>query len=128
VDIYRQRLGAFTLSGLLAGFAGGLLVHLLGSVTTQQVFLDLTFITLAMLVIGGIGSLWGAVVGALFIAGLNSILFNAENGIEIGIFELSLPRGTRLVTLGLVMLLVLLFQPEGITRGRELTWPFRARR
>lgn len=128
VDIYRQRLGAFTLSGLLAGFAGGLLVHLLGSVTTQQVFLDLTFITLAMLVIGGIGSLWGAVVGALFIAGLNSMLFNAENGIEIGIFELSLPRGTRLVTLGLVMLLVLLFQPEGITRGRELTWPFRARR
>lgn len=128
VDIYRQRLGAFTLSGLLAGFAGGLLVHLLGSVTTQQVFLDLTFITLAMLVIGGIGSLWGAVVGALFIAGLNSILFNAENGIEIGVFELSLPRGTRLVTLGLVMLLVLLFQPEGITRGRELTWPFRARR
>jgi branched-chain amino acid transport system permease protein len=128
MNIYRQRLGAFTLSGLLAGFAGGLLVHLLGSVTTQQVFLDLTFITLAMLVIGGIGSLWGAVVGALFIAGLNSILFNAENGIEIGIFELSLPRGTRLVTLGLVMLLVLLFQPEGITRGRELTWPFRARR
>ncbi len=127
VDIYRQRLGAFTLSGLLAGFAGGLLVHLLGSVTTQQVFLDLTFITLAMLVIGGIGSLWGAVVGALFIAGLNSILFNAENGIEIGIFELSLPRGTRLVTLGLVMLLVLLFQPEGITRGRELTWPFARR-
>ena len=128
VDIHRQRLGAFTLSGLLAGFAGGLLVHLLGSVTTQQVFLDLTFITLAMLVIGGIGSLWGAVVGALFIAGLNSILFNAENGIEIGIFELNLPRGTRLVTLGLVMLLVLLFQPKGITRGRELTWPFRARR
>lgn len=128
VDIYRQRLWAFTLSGLLAGFAGGLLVHLLGSVTTQQVFLDLTFITLAMLVIGGVGSLWGAVVGALFIAGLNSVLFNAENGIEIGTFELSLPRGTRLVTLGLVMLLVLLFQPEGITRGRELTWPFRARR
>ncbi|MCZ6661891.1 MAG: branched-chain amino acid ABC transporter permease, partial [Actinobacteria bacterium] len=127
VDIYRQRLWAFTLSGLLAGFCGGLLVHLLGSITTQQVFLDLTFITLAMLVIGGIGSLWGAVVGALFIAGLNSVLFNAENGIEIGPFELNLPTGTRLVTLGLVMLLVLLFRPEGITRGRELTWPFHPR-
>lgn len=126
VDIYRQRLWAFTLSGLLAGFGGGLLVHLLGSITTQQVFLDLTFITLAMLVVGGIGSLWGAVVGALFIAGLNSLLFNAENGIEIGAFELDLPGGSRLVTLGLVMLLVLLFRPDGITRGRELRWPFRA--
>ena len=126
VDIYRQRLWAFTLSGLLAGFGGGLLVHLLGSLTTQQVFLDLTFITLAMLVIGGIGSLWGAVVGALFIAGLNSLLFNAENGIEIGALQLDLPSGSRLVILGLVMLLVLLFRPDGITRGRELTWPFRA--
>jgi len=126
VHIYRQRLWAFTLSGLLAGFGGGLLVHLLGSLTTQQVFLDLTFITLAMLVIGGIGSLWGAVVGALFIAGLNSLLFNAENGIEIGALQLDLPTGSRLVILGLVMLLVLLFRPDGITRGRELTWPFRA--
>ncbi|HVR32329.1 MAG TPA: branched-chain amino acid ABC transporter permease, partial [Acidimicrobiia bacterium] len=45
IDIHRERLWAFTLSGILAGFAGGLLVHLLGSITTEQVFLDLTFIT-----------------------------------------------------------------------------------
>ena len=60
VNIHRQRLLAFPLSGGLAGFAGGLLVHLLGFISTTQVFLDLTFITLAMLVIGGAGSLWGS--------------------------------------------------------------------
>jgi branched-chain amino acid transport system permease protein len=124
IDIHRERLWAFTLSGVLAGFAGGLLVHLLGSITTQQVFLDLTFITLAMLVVGGVGSLWGAVVGALTIAGLNAFLAEAQRGITIGSFDVELPGGTRLLALGVVMLLVVLFKPDGLTGGRELTWPF----
>jgi branched-chain amino acid transport system permease protein len=124
IDIHRERLWAFTLSGVLAGFAGGLLVHLLGSINTQQVFLDLTFITLAMLVVGGVGSLWGAVVGALTIAGLNAFLAEAQRGITIGSFDFELPGGTRLLALGVVMLLVVLFKPDGLTGGRELTWPF----
>lgn len=124
VDIHRQRLLAFTLSGVLSGLAGGLLVHLVGSITTNQVFLDLTFITLAMLVIGGIGSLWGAVIGAMFIATLNTVLFEAENGLEFGPLVVDLPIGSRLIGLAVVMLLVLLFRSEGITAGRELTWPF----
>ena len=53
ISVHRQRLWAFTLSGALCGFAGGLLVHMLGSITTEQVYLELTFLTLAMLVVGG---------------------------------------------------------------------------
>jgi branched-chain amino acid transport system permease protein len=121
VDIYRQRLLAFTLSGALAGFAGGLLVHLLGSITTQQVYLDLAFLTLAMLVIGGVRSLWGAVVGALLVSGVNSLLLTAERGLDLGVTEVTVPTGTRLVTLGAVMALILLFRPRGVTGGRELT-------
>lgn len=121
IDIYRQRLLAFALSGALAGFAGGLLVHLFGSITTQQVYLDLTFITLAMLVIGGVGSLWGAVVGALLVSGVNSLLLTAENGLGLWVTELNVPTGTRLVTLGVVMALILLFRPAGITGGHEVT-------
>jgi len=121
VDIYRQRLLAFALSGALAGFAGGLLVHLLGSITTQQVYLDLAFLTLAMLVIGGVRSLWGAVVGALLVSGLNSLLLTAERGLSLGVTELTVPTGTRLVTLGVVMALILLFRPRGVTGGRELS-------
>ena len=122
VDIHRQRLWAFVLSGALAGFAGGLLVHMLGSITTEQVYLELTFLSLAMLVVGGVASLWGAVVGALIVSGLDSFLSEAEQGVSVGV-SLDLPQGTRVVLLGAIMALVLILRPSGLTGGRELRLP-----
>ncbi|HET6945886.1 MAG TPA: branched-chain amino acid ABC transporter permease [Gaiellaceae bacterium] len=118
VSVYRQRLLAFVLSGALAGFAGGLYVHLL-PLNTEAVYLELTFTTLAMLVVGGATSLWGAVVGALAVSGLDSFLANAENGVSIFGGTLDLPAGTRLVVVGALMAIVLVLRPSGITGGRE---------
>jgi branched-chain amino acid transport system permease protein len=120
VSVYRQRLIAFVLSGALAGFAGGLYVHLL-PVNTESVYLDLTFITLAMLVIGGATSLWGAVVGALAVSAVDSFLAEAESGIHVFGQSLDLPAGTRIVVVGALMALVLILRPAGLTGGRELT-------
>jgi branched-chain amino acid transport system permease protein len=122
IDVHRQRLWAFTLSGALAGLAGGLYVHMLGSITADQVYLELTFITLAMLVVGGVSSLWGAVVGALVVSGLDSFLSEAEQGVGVG-FTIDLPQGTRLVILGTLMAAVLVLRPSGITGGREFSLP-----
>jgi branched-chain amino acid transport system permease protein len=118
VSIYRQRLGAFALSGLLAGLAGGLYVHLL-PVNTESVYLDLTFITLAMLVVGGATSLWGAVVGALAVSALDSYLAVAENGSSFFGAQIDLPAGTRVVLVGTLMAVVLILRPNGLTGGRE---------
>jgi branched-chain amino acid transport system permease protein len=119
VSVHRQRLWAFTLSGALAGFAGGLLVHELGSITTEQVYLELTFVTLAMLVIGGVTSLWGAVLGALAVSGLNSFLIEAEDGVG----RIDLPAGSRLILLGAIMATMLILRPSGLTGGREFSLP-----
>jgi branched-chain amino acid transport system permease protein len=127
VSVYRQRLIAFALSGALAGFAGGLYVHLL-PLNTETLYLDLTFITLAMLVIGGATSLWGAVVGALAVSALDSFLAEAENGIDVAGRTLDLPAGTRIIVVGALMALVLVVRPSGLTGGRELTVPRFARR
>jgi branched-chain amino acid transport system permease protein len=119
VSIYRQRLGAFALSGFLAGLAGGLYVHFL-PINVDAVYLDLTFITLAMLVIGGATSLWGAVVGALAVSALDSVLANAENGIGLAGHTVDVPAGTRIVVVSALMALVLIVRPAGLTGGREL--------
>jgi len=120
VSVYRQRLIAFVLSGALAGFAGGLYVHLL-PVNTESVYLDLTFLTLAMLVIGGATSLWGAVVGALAVSAVDSFLAQAENGIHVFGQSVNLPAGTRIVVVGALMAIVLILRPAGLTGGRELS-------
>ena len=128
IDVHRQRLWAFTLSGALAGLAGGLYVHMLGSITADQVYLELTFVTLAMLVIGGITSLWGAVVGALAVSGLDSFLSEAEQGVGVGGVTVDLPQGARLVVLGALMAIVLVLRPSGLTGGREFGLPRLGRR
>ena len=120
IDVHLQRLWAFILSGALAGFAGGLYVHMLGSITTEQVYLELTFLTLAMLVVGGVTSLWGAVVGALAVSGLDAFLGNAEDGVYVGV-TLNLFDGARLVVLGALMAAMLILRPSGITGGREFS-------
>jgi branched-chain amino acid transport system permease protein len=119
VSVYRQRMVAFVLSGGLAAFAGGLYVHLL-PLNTETLYLDLTFITLAMLVIGGATSLWGAVVGALAVSGVDSFLAEAENGVHVAGGALDFPAGTRIVVVGALMALVLIVRPSGLTGGREL--------
>jgi branched-chain amino acid transport system permease protein len=118
VSVYRQRLIAFALSGALAGLAGGLYVHLL-PLNTEAVYLDLTFITLAMLVVGGAASLWGAVVGALAVSALDSFLAVAENGVSLLGWNVDLPAGTRVIVVGALMALVLILRPSGLTGGRE---------
>lgn len=118
VSIYRQRLWAFGLSGLLIGFAGGLYIHFI-PINVDAVYLDLTFITLAMLVIGGSTSLWGAVVGALFVSGLDSFVGEMEDGMTLFGQTVDLPSGSRIVVVSSIMALVLILRPGGLTGGRE---------
>jgi len=119
IDVHRQRLWAFVLSGALSGFAGGLFVHFQGTFNTDP-YLELTFLTLAMLVVGGAGSLLGAVIGALVVSGLDSFLSDAENG-DVSWFHAT--AGTRLVAVAAFMALVLVFLPGGLTGGREVRLP-----
>ena len=118
-SVYRQRLVAFTASGFLAGLAGGLYVHLL-PVQVNSVYLDLTFITLAMLVVGGATSLFGAVVGALAVSALDSWLSVAENGTSLLGWHIDLPSGSAEIVVGILMAAVLILRPSGLTGGREL--------
>jgi len=127
ISIHRQRLIAFTLAGALAGFAGGLYVHL-QPLAANDLYLDLTFITLAMLVVGGSGSLLGAVVGALVINGIYSFFTAAVNTVTVFGWHIHVRAGTADIVLGVLMVLVLIFRPSGITGGREFSLPRRRRR
>jgi branched-chain amino acid transport system permease protein len=126
ISIDRQRLLAFTLSGALAGFAGGMYVHQL-PLQVGGLYLNLTFITLAMLIVGGSGSLLGAVVGALALNGIYSFFSAATNTVDVLGWNLKVPAGTAEIVLGVLMAVVLILRPSGITGGREFSLPRRRR-
>ena len=112
--------------GALAGFAGGLYVHL-QPLQVNGLYLDLTFITLAMLVVGGAGSLLGAVVGALALNGIYSFFSAATNTVDVLGWHLTVPSGTAEIVLGVLMAVVLILRPSGLTGGREFSLPRRRR-
>jgi branched-chain amino acid transport system permease protein len=120
VHIVRHRLIAFVISGFVSGIAGVLLAHFLGTVRVETFYLDLTFLIVAMLVIGGMRSLTGAVAGALVIAALTELLRQAEIGVAIGGTVIAAPPGLGDAVLALLMLAIILFRPQGIAGGREI--------
>ena len=92
--------------------------HYLGSITVSMFWLDMTFITLAMLVVGGTRSLSGAVVGTLFVTLVRQCFQTFERGLPFAP-TVALPQGSGEIVLGLVLLCVLIFRPQGLVGDRE---------
>lgn len=120
VHVLRMRLAAFVLSAALCGLGGGLYAQFLGILTVDPFYLSLSFITLAMLVVGGMFSLTGAVAGVVVVTAVVEILRALERGVGLGETSFSLPSGSQEIGLGLVMALILIFRPNGLARGKEL--------
>jgi branched-chain amino acid transport system permease protein len=119
VSAVGAKLTAFAFSGFLAAFAGGLFVHHQQSLGISPYLPEQSLKVFVMVVIGGVGSISGALVGALYLQGLTY-------------FASDLPAGIReLVTFmstGLGVVFVLLFLPGGLgsvvysVRDRGLRW------
>ncbi len=119
VNAWAQKLVAFTISAFVAGLGGVLYGHFLGTISVSMFWLDMTFLTLAMLVVGGLRSLTGAVVGTLFVVALRESIQVFERGISVGDSLLQAPEGTREIVLAIVLLSILIFRPQGIVGERE---------
>lgn len=124
IDIPRVRLVAFALSGVVMGLGGALMAHSIGVVTPDTFYLGLTFITLSMLVVGGIGTLTGAVMGVVVLSLLIQGLRWLERGVPVGESTFALPGGLQEILLGVVMIAILSRRPAGLF-SREFVWPHR---
>lgn len=127
INVVSQRVIVFTVSAVIAGVAGGLWALTNRVVQASNLSIDMTFITLAMLVLGGMLSLSGAVIGTLVFSLIDLILVKLQDGMTFGSYLVSIPQGTRPIVLGLLLVLMLIFRPSGITGGREIVWPFRTK-
>ena len=128
IRVARERAIAWILSGFVAGAAGALYGHWYVTFSPGDFYIntngiDLVILPIAMLVIGGMGSVTGAVVGCYFV----TIVYTFFNRWEVDGFSgtvSTVPSGTANLVLAGTFLIVLILRPRGLSGGRELAWPF----
>jgi branched-chain amino acid transport system permease protein len=131
VDIFRYKLLAFAISSFYVGLAGALIAHYRNIVTWERFTIDVSVLYLAMIIIGGLGSVAGSFFGATFITLLPAFLTNLGRSLESTFpFIDSIIPFIQQAAFGLVIILFLIFEPEGINKmWRNIKdyfrlWPF----
>src|SRR5205807_2137556 len=89
----------------------------------DQFYLNITFLTIAMLVIGGLTSLSGAVIGTMLLEIVSETLRRVEEGTSIGPLHIPGRPGLQQGGIAALLVLTLIFRPKGLTGGREIPWP-----
>lgn len=111
---------SFVLSAVGAGAGGVLLALLLGAITPNDFYVTLTFLTIAMLVLGGTRSTTGAVLGVVVITVGNEVFRWVGDGPTIGSFTLPALPGLTSLFLGATIVVVMIWRPAGILGDREI--------
>ncbi|HEX5542054.1 MAG TPA: branched-chain amino acid ABC transporter permease, partial [Micromonospora sp.] len=117
VDLTRTKLVAFAVSSGYVGLAGALTAHYTETVTWERFTIDVSIQYLAIIIVGGLGSIAGAVYGAAFIMLLPPLLAELAGAVRSWAPFLAdqLP-AVQAATFGLVIVLFLLFEPRGLDR------------
>jgi branched-chain amino acid transport system permease protein len=133
IPIFFYKLLAFAVSSFYAGFAGALWAYYMRSISTEPFTLGLSVEYIAMVIIGGLGSIPGSIFGAIFITGLNEVLRFATDAMmnisALSGFGLNMA-SLREFAFGLAIVLFILFEPKGlaelwrIVRSTFRLWPF----
>jgi branched-chain amino acid transport system permease protein len=96
----------------------------LGFFTPDVFFINALFVSLVMLLVGGMTSLAGAVVGTITISAVQEILRRVEAGINLGPIHIPGRSGLQELGLAIILVVIMIRRPLGITGGREIHWPF----
>lgn len=128
VSVVQVRYVAFVLSALIAGISGGVWAHFITSFSPKAFYITETFLLLTMIVIGGQGSISGAFTGTAIVTVAREVLRQVESGMNnSGMFTFEVYGLTELV-MAVLMVVVLIWRPNGIIGGQEITWPLVKRR
>ncbi|MEX0809264.1 MAG: branched-chain amino acid ABC transporter ATP-binding protein/permease [Dongiaceae bacterium] len=120
VAIVPRRLLTWVVSGLVATVAGILMGHFLTVFSPKEFYFIQTFALLAMLIVGGVATVSGAVIGTVLVTVLIEILRRLEEGPQIGPIDLPQIFGLTTLGLGVCMIFVMIKRRDGLIGFREL--------
>lgn len=128
VDLFKHKCMAFMLSAFFAGVGGGLYGALLGTVDPKNFLFTLTYNFVLIIVLGGMGSITGSMLGAILVTGGLEFLRVFDEPLYLGSVAIPLFRpGFRMVIFSILLMICVLFWRKGIMGTEEFTWEkFRA--
>ncbi len=127
INTVHMKLLAFAMGASFGGIAGGMFSSIQGFISPESFILTESIMVLSMVVLGGMGNIWGVILGAVLLSFVPEILRYTVEPIQRMFFGRSLidPEVIRMLLFGLAMVLMMLFRPAGLlpsaVRKRELS-------
>lgn len=122
INVVRYKIYSFIIGSFIVGIGGVLWVHLIVSINPQVFNLLFVFEIIAMLAIGGIGTISGAILGAGIVTFFTELALPIQEGFTL--FSLQVPPLFGLVNLlmAIILIVIMIYRPAGIMHGKEISY------
>ncbi len=122
INTFWIKMAAFVIAAFFEGVGGGLLAHLITTISPTMFTFFLTFELLIIIVVGGLGSMTGTVIATILVVWGSELLRVVEQ--PMNIFGLHIPGipGMRMVIFSVLLIVIMIFAREGIMGQREFSW------
>ena len=123
LNLFRYKELAFVISSFFTGVGGGLLAMFMRSIDSKTFSISLTYDILLIVVLGGIGSVTGSVLGSFLVTAGREWLRFFDNPLTIAGIQIPLFRtGFRMVIFSILLMVVVLFYSRGLMGSNEFSW------
>ncbi len=122
ISLFKHKMLSFIISGFMAGVGGGLMASVLGAITPLLFRFILAYDILLIVVLGGLGSITGSIVGAFLITIAKEWLRWMDAGLSLGPINIPPIAGLRMVMFSVLLMLVILFYRRGLFGNNEFSW------
>ncbi|HET7365118.1 MAG TPA: ABC transporter ATP-binding protein [Burkholderiales bacterium] len=127
INTRNMKLLAFAMGASFGGVAGGMFSAIQAFISPESFVLVESIMVVSMVVLGGMGNVWGVILGALLLSFTPELLRWTVEPLQVALFGRTLmePEVIRMLLFGLALVLIMLFRPAGLlpsaVRKRELT-------
>lgn len=122
ISLFKHKMIAFVLGGFLAGISGGLLASVVGAITPNYFRFTLAYEILLIVVLGGMGSITGSVVGACIVTIAKEKLRFLDAGMDLGFVRIPPIDGMRMLVFSVLLMVIILFYRKGLFGSKEFSW------
>lgn len=120
INLARKKISCFAISAFFAGVGGGLWGHYLTAISSSSFYFTKSFDIVEVSIIGGMFSLSGAILGAIFYTTVPEFLAPLESGLKVGGIQFPTMFGLSNIIMAVLIIVLIIFRRQGIMGTSEI--------